>query len=471
MARRIVQMSRPAGRRLLQIISDYPTISEFAFRHIPLIYSGNTIWAASPSLAHVQAAIASAYPGDTVRVPAGNADWPHGILIDKPIRVLGAGIGFTNIRMTAYGGLPIKWPGRYALQYKPANDSLDYLFRFSGFTFDLNYVATWLFLGDTSKKAPFVIPYQVRFDHNRVINPHAASGAQFIYNSCTMYGVVDSNSFEGGWYFVKSDPSTYNDLTAWSWWTNAPNNICNLGANNYLYFEDNVWIHVDGTSDSALSDGQFSGRYAFRYNEFRNFYSTALFDLHGHGPQMDSCFGAELYGNRTIPNGNALCTLLGQRGGRSLCFNNSEQGKAPYMKAYGGEAGTKADQVECLQMINHSYWWGNRADYSGSLGSSLVTPDVNTICGTDNHPQAGRDIMTPTSSPAFISAGTLANRPTNPVVNQGYWATNQSVTDLTGMVGCNPATPISGILYVCLSAGVWTEYFTPYAYPHPLRNL
>ena len=52
----------------------------------------------------------------------------------------------------------------------------------------------------------------------------------------------------------------------------------------------------------------------------------------------------------------------------------------------------------------------------------------------------------------------------------GAWITAQSASDLTGLVGANPSTPIDGVFYKCTATDVWTEYFRPYTYPHPLRN-
>lgn len=39
------------------------------------------------------------------------------------------------------------------------------------------------------------------------------------------------------------------------------------------------------------------------------------------------------------------------------------------------------------------------------------------------------------------------------------------------MVGTSPATPIAGTLYRCYPTNTWTAYYTPYTYPHPLREV
>lgn len=71
---------------------------------------------------------------------------------------------------------------------------------------------------------------------------------------------------------------------------------------------------------------------------------------------------------------------------------------------------------------------------------------------------------------AGIGCGVLASRPATCTTGVGYWATTQSCTDLTGLVGANPTTPINGTLYKCTSTNTWTAYFTPYIYPHPLTQ-
>ena len=120
-----------------------------------------------------------------------------------------------------------------------------------------------------------------------------------------------------------------------------------------------------------------------------------------------------------------------------------------------------------MQMIHDTHWFGNRSDYTGAFAGTDVSGSI-TCAGRSGIPTLGRDIISDNSIPG-VGCGTLANRPSTCSINQGYWATNQSCTDLTGMVGVRPSTPISGTLYKCTATNTWTPYYTPYTYPHPLR--
>jgi hypothetical protein len=71
----------------------------------------NTISAPSLSQSDVQSAINSAGSGDTVSLPAGSATWSASITITKPVIVLGAGQGKTNITVANGGsGFYLKCP-------------------------------------------------------------------------------------------------------------------------------------------------------------------------------------------------------------------------------------------------------------------------------------------------------------------------------------------------------------------------
>ncbi len=70
-----------------------------------------------------------------------------------------------------------------------------------------------------------------------------------------------------------------------------------------------------------------------------------------------------------------------------------------------------------------------------------------------------------------MGCGPLADRPTTCTPGVAYWATDQSCTTVSDSnVGVNPSVPISGTLYKCVSQDTWEEYYTPYTYPHPLRQ-
>ena len=87
--------------------------------------SSDVHYAASASSTDIQAAIDAAHDGDTVRVPAGTATWTSNVTIpaSKGIRLIGAGIGSTNINLN----------GTYALYFYPraANQPV----RISGLSF------------------------------------------------------------------------------------------------------------------------------------------------------------------------------------------------------------------------------------------------------------------------------------------------------------------------------------------------
>jgi hypothetical protein len=422
--------------------------------------AGNTYWAASPSLADVQTAINLTSPGDTVRVPAGSgwATWASELDIRWGILLLGPG----------YGNLTIKRGGSYLIDYYPSNYNLNSPFRLAGFTLDGNG-GDIMYLGqDGTPEAPYTAQTKIRIDHNRFYSSVSVSESYnaMIYRGA-LYGSVDNNIFDSYSEMFRNINTGYGDdwydayATAGFAW--------GLGNQYKLYFEDNTFNFGTVWSQNLMTNSQYSGRYAFRYNTI-NLAKDAwpLFDVHGVQDDsismgMYSSFGAEVYGN--LVAGGHQGDFFQTRGGSSVVFYNL----IPDMFYC-----TSSSVVMCpfqyveLQMVHDTYFWQNRVSAMGALVASY-NDDAGINCGGHVRPTRGTDFFDNTSTPA-VTAGPLANRPVTPVVGQAYWATDQSTTDLTGMVGKNPATPIVGTLYYCKSAGSWTHSFTPYTYPHPHRS-
>lgn len=391
--------------------------------------------------------------GDTVTCPNGSWTWNNTLTTTKGVNLIGGQGGTTTITYGSIGG----GSEQFLIQHNPSDWTLNTPFRISGFTFDLNSTGPGIGLGVNNKTPPFVIQDQVRIDHNTFAN----IGTKFaIWNYCNFYGVVDHNTFTGSSvYPFKNDTQG----TEFGFHANSPQNIFVSGSSNYIYYEDNT-ITLSG-GDNIVGENQYSGRSVFRYNTITGAASSSLFEFHGHQTSgaMGASFGGEIYGNRITNSGDNLVKI---RGGRSFVFLNSIVGtvnNAAYTSLV-----TCPDSYASEMMIHDTYWFGSRANYTGSLTGTDVSGTLSCNSLT-NIPTLGRDIISDNSTPG-VTCGTLANIPGTCTVGQGYWATTQSCSDLTGMVGIEPATPITGTLYKCTSTNTWTSFYTPYTYPHPLAS-
>ena len=390
----------------------------------------------------------------------GSATWNSTLTITKGIYLIGGDGGTTVIT----GG------SGYLISYSPSDYSPNYAFRLSGFTFDANGDRILGLGSPPQPSVPFTLQTKVRIDHNIFKNSGSDTKGQAIWNYGTLYGVVDNNTFDGINYAIANSFWVGGD----EWWDNSPQNIFEHGSSYYLYYEDNTFINMTGYSggaDNTIANGEYSARYVFRYNTVINDAPTYdLLEIHGQqgeGPEsMAACFGAEAYGNQMINGANTMC-FWKQRSGQSLVFfNNAITSSNAYNMAYTSSICTCPVNHTSLKVTHNSYWFNSRKNFTGELFNTYATGglDCNDL---EDIPTLGRDIFSDNSSPGVGCGSTL---PATCIPNQGYWLTCQSCNDLTGMVGKDPATPIEGSLYICTTPNTWTEYYTPYTYPHPLRG-
>jgi len=426
------------------------------------------------SYAAVNATVGAASSGDTIIVPAGTATWSSQLVITKGMTLKGAGAGQTIIT----GNVGKDYTANtYMIKYQPANPALNEAFRLTGFTFDMNNNSKGVILlnGTTN------VLNKIRIDHNEFLNMFSFSYPSMEVNG-QCYGVIDHNTFS-----PKSHISFYGkQATSWSNPPEGANTPYAYGTINNMYVEDNTFA-----SNYGFQAGGQGGRYVARYNTY-NYTNTAglfpWFDAHGNMPSgVYGMMGTEFYGNSLVVNGMNLgngVRAFDHRGGKALFFYNSASGATltttPHIL-------TREEYDDGLyqatntqpQHVSDSYYWCN---WKGATAFTLSIENwvPGGICGSAVYPAGNCPSYSINENsdfynykPAFdgttgVGCGTLAARPATCTTGVGYWATTQSCSDLTGMVGALPATKISGTLYKCTSTDTWTAYYTPYTYPHPL---
>lgn len=416
-----------------------------------------TIAAASCSFADVSTAISTAVAGDTVTVPAGSCAWSTTLNITKGLSLIGNGAGKTILKK---GDAAI-------ITYRPSDAKANALFRISGFTFDFSGKGgngIELVSGNT-----LIHQTKIRVDNNRFQNIAMGSTQDHYIYYAGIYGVIDSNFFGRAFYPFRTPTAQTNDGGR-SMWNNWQGIVFGAPDNN-MYFEDNVFEELTDPGGVAVTDCQEANRYAFRYNTINlSNGGWSLFDMHGNNFQQYACFGGEIYGNHVIGGGGGY--FLDQRGGRVFVFNNSvsDNGWAFHVREEQEDATSPVtNPSQYPQHVNGSYYWGNKTGMTGKpIGfNTTCTSSVCTYNG--DLPLLGRDFFTEASSPG-ISCGPLSSRPPVCQSGQAFWATSQSCSDLTGMVGARPLNPISGTLYRCTASNVWDSGTAPLPYPHPLRG-
>ncbi len=420
---------------------------------LPGLSIADTHPAASCSQANVQAAVNASSTGDVVSVPVGTCTWTAAISVNKGITIQGAGIGSTIITAGT--------DGAYLFYYTAPGVTT---FRITGFTIDLNSLGRIFYASYSG-----TTPTNIRIDYNNFLNCRVYTS---VING-TFQGVIDHNSFTGYPHFDNYGIGG-GGQASWNGTTFTPGSLHNV------YYENNTFTHSSVTGVHAFVTGGHGGRYAYRYNDFVVSTSQNMspnFDAHGNQTGgVYGTMGMEVYGNRTTCTQNINVKWFDQRGGRGMYFYNdmvttgnvySEvrddyadttsltahtcPGTAEYM--YPGTS-TCASNGE-PQHPSRTYYWNNlknNATLINPYGSNGLTQNVHFWV----------------QESGSIECGTPANLPSTCTTGEAYWATNQSCSSTTGMVGKNPTNPISGTLYRCASTNNWEAYFTPYQYPHPL---
>jgi|GEM_PF-890409 len=422
----------------------------------------------------VQSAITAARTGDTIICKSGTWTWNSGLSINKGIILKAETKGGTVITNNS---------STYLVSYNPADYNANSSFRLSGFVFDMNDgTGGGIRLGTPINNPPFTLQTRVRIDNNTFKNQREfTDGNEAIRDYNVMRGVIDNNTFDQYVYPFR----VANPVSGGTWWNysgDAAFHKIDFGQqNNSMYYEDNIINKINtnnaaNTGQRPVSGCQYSGRYIYRYNTITTTGDQfPLYDLHGNataGGSDYSCFGAEMYGNKVI-GGSSTVRFIDQRGGRALIFGNEIQAGSAHInvRSEKSDATNPVTTINPLtgkaytQHVSESYYWNNKN------GNNLVEVVEGSDNGTGFNSQITPNVDYFSQDGGGVTIGTLAQRPASCTPGAGYWATNDSPSSLIGKVGAGAASPATGSLYRCGTNSTWpsTPFYTPLAYPHPLR--
>jgi hypothetical protein len=441
-------------------------------------------WTSTPDYESVNACIQGASENDTVYVTSGDGSeiWSSVLNIPRTINLVG--------------------PGRDSLVITLGVSSSTYAIRANS-AWSGGSISGFEFFTDNDYPAIYILGTGWRIHHNRYRNTQEVGGnGVFVLADSTLTnpapeGLVDNNEIINGKILSFGASSFANQSARWE-------ATSKLGTVNSVYVENNN-ISMTWNGSGNCMDANYSGRYVFRYN------SVIQTTVEAHGLQAEGTRGTrewEVYGNTFNSFGNLSYAAASMRGGTGNIFCNDTSSTVDYNYLATFEIDRDTRSVGVGGTCNGSSIWDEKTsdgwlcrDQIGA-GKDAVTWSSYTTTGPvqektpayawsnynkgvlqsptslSTHIQENRDYYTHTASfngTSGVGCGTLANLQSAEYYDDcepgvGYWATNQKCDDLTGMVGVNPSTPISGTLYKCNAEGTgWEPYYTPYTYPHPLR--
>jgi hypothetical protein len=254
--------------------------------------------AASPSLADVRRAIASAVHGDTVILPAGTASWTSCLTITKSITIQGQTTTNSDTGMASDQTILIDnlvRVGGGQGYFHCSTSTAGQLLRITGITFSgQGGIQTIMPNGAIRFSGNPNVP--VRIDHCHLTHLNH-SPMITVYDG--LNGVSDHNVFDD---FVNQnfshsiDGAGYGDA-AWA-------ERANYGSGNFFFMEDNyIWLSSYGGGAGGAVDSFHGGKYVFRHNHVFNSvtlgHSTGSSNPRGRGVRAMEIYNNDFHYSNT----------------------------------------------------------------------------------------------------------------------------------------------------------------------------
>jgi hypothetical protein len=401
-----------------------------------------TTYTTSGAQSDVAAAIADASAGDTVTIPAGTFTWGatnSNVPVNKAITLKGAGTGSTTIALASTG--PTYGNG----------------------VISVSAAATIKDFAVTGTSAPVTAFACNTANGWRVTNIKYTGGtgdAYFLYAGT--YGLIDNCNLTGN---SGSAELIFSRGPTDSWQTAS-----SMGTANAVYVEDCTFNNV-----GYVCDANSNARMVIRFCTM-----NGSNKVDGHGKFSNTpprgVRHMEVYNNTWTSNG--YWTAMELRGGTGFVFNNSNTaGSSTWLilvDYYIINAGYGAGNYPIDDQIGvgkdpksaHSepfYLWNNRTP-GGVNWTALRSVYNYSIAGViDPNRDYFEEVSNFTGS-AGVGKGTKAQMtslsPSKAGV--GYWVTDEGSWK-------SGASGSSGQFYVW-NGSSWNLKYTPFTYPHPLRN-
>jgi len=469
---------------------------------------GQTVNAASCNLTDVQAALKKVTAdGAIVNIPSGTCTWTSTLAYTAThsLVILGAGttVGSDSLgNPTGYNDQTViidSASPQHALQVTTASGKA---FRMSGVTFKGGSGSTG-FNGTVSING---YSQSVRVDHNHFYNLTDLSIGFYGWE----YGVVDHNLFD-----ILGNTANNGVRVEHANWNNGINGDASwadehcLGTNQAIYVENNTFSFPNGNGAGYANDADNGSHIVFRYNTMNNVY----FQVHDQTNDNRGPRAFEFYKNVSKYTGNAggAAPALAIRGGTGLVWGNTVTGFNGLIAMWSDRASANVGQYSppngwgyCGTQYNShgpSAWdqSSSNSGYAcidqvgrgkGNLLTGVFPNKVNSVTNAIAWPNQAIEPLYEWLDANSMGSMASSEQPDVIKQNRDFYVASQTFNGTNGtgigLLSARPSTCAAGpggntngvaywatdtnTLYVCNPTNTWSNYYTPYTYPHPLTN-
>lgn len=444
-------------------------------------------WTSTPDFSSVSTCLTNATRNtDTITVTAGSATWASTLTITKGVKLLASG----TVTLSPTTNIPFitATPDSTAI----ANGEN---ITIAGFTFNGNATTSIFMELDGASGVSGTKPYRYYIIKNNFFKnqvPGTSDGvitASSANNNGQLRGVISGNDFDRCDIVLRGFSN--NDTGEWA---NTNFNQLAYGTQDSLYFETNN-IHwsssYSGGNPGWIEMGQ-GGRIVIRYNTWNQTNATTpqeTWDIHGFqnwngtvNSGQTSTMIVEDYGN-TLSNMGTF-RWINMRGSWGLFFDNILTGSgANTIDLYGMSSGASCPSdinptpVGYNPLVNNTYFFNNTQGGTNTLaspfgggsgkpsGCTVTENNAASVGSLGSTSQGGwwnqNASCTTSACSAGVGQGTTAPTGTC-ATGTGFWVAS------TPTATTSSAVIQSAHLYKCTATNTWTNYYTPFTYPHPL---